>query len=195
MTIYAIYDPKTTYVCGCYDSEQYKSIDIEAKTITTKEGATCPFVEITKEEQELIPQKQMCVIDGVCQEYQPPALTEAELIKEAIEAKEAEINAQRDLNVNKSILHQQGGKDYYFKRSISAHLSWLFAGDKDSDTDYPADDNTIVRITKWHYKNITTHLGKRDNQEYILGRKRKDEVLKLTSVEAIKNYDITSIPE
>jgi hypothetical protein len=150
MKIYAIYDPETTYVCGCYDFEQYKSIDIAAKTITTKEGSTFPFIEITREEQELIPQKQMCVSDGVYQEYQPPKLTEEELIQEAKEAKKAEINAQRDANINKPIFHSQQGKDHYLKRSIASELSWLYAGNQETDSEWITEDNQIITITRWH---------------------------------------------
>ena len=116
-------------------------------------------------------------------------------LKEVKEAKKAEINAQRDTNINKPIFHSQQGKDHYLKRSIASELSWLYAGNQETDSEWITEDNQIITITKWNFRNISIHLGKRDTQEFILARKRKNEVEKLTSIEAVRAYDITSIPE
>jgi hypothetical protein len=169
------YDIETNLVKGYYpDSINYKSIPE-------------PYVEI--EDIEQINDKQMCVIDGVYQEFIKP---DSELLKDAKAKKKSEINDQRNKNMSASVLYRKNGVDHYLQSNVLSRISWLENGNKDIETEWVTDENEIITITKSDFKSISKHLGARDTQEAVLGRKRKDAVEKLTNIKDVEKYDITT---
>jgi hypothetical protein len=113
-------------------------------------------------------------------------------LDEVREIKKAEINAQRNRNMSASVLHTKNGVDHYLQSNVLSRISWLENGNKDIETEWVTDENEIITITKSDFKSISKRLGVRDTQEAVLGRKRKDAVEKLITVEAIEAYDITT---
>lgn len=88
------YNPETTFITGYYaDDGHFPNIIIyeDSKLLTHAEGNTQPYIEVLESDRML--DKQMCVIDGVYQEYTKP---EAELLSQAKLDKIAQIKINRD---------------------------------------------------------------------------------------------------
>jgi hypothetical protein len=128
---------------------------------------------------------------GINIKFMPEAY--ALLISYLKEEKKSEINAQRDVNVSRSVLCKIGGNDHYFQRDIKAQLVWKTA--KKSGTTYKwiTEGNEIVTLSVSDIESICNHIDLRDTIEHLQARKRKDAVNLLTTVEEVEAYDITTL--
>ena len=124
-------------------------------------------------------------------------------IMRAIEEKKAEINKQRDEETNKPVKFTKNGKVYSLSSNIKTRLAFLENGTRDLSTEWVADDNTFVEITKSEFKELTKEMGKYVSYQVWCARKRKDEVIALGKIKEgdnieekiteIENYDITKV--
>lgn len=188
------YDIETNLVKGYYpDSIKYKSIPE-------------PYVEI--EDIEQINDKQMCVIDGVYQEY---IKQDSELLKDAKTSKLADLKAYRDSELSKStpqtVTYEGNLANKVFDISPKEHLplfnsfiaklqraiDGLVEGDKTIPTRSFTDaSGTRLDLTIKDFKDLANHLDLRDEIEYNLYSKRRKTIESLTTVKAVEDYDITT---
>tara|TARA_R110000868_G_C10972986_1_gene771131 strand:- start:23407 stop:23922 length:516 start_codon:yes stop_codon:yes gene_type:complete len=124
-------------------------------------------------------------------------------LEQAVELKKAEINKQREEAVNRPVAFTKKGKVYNLSSNIKTRLAFLENGNRDLSTEWVADDNTFVEITKSEFKELTKKMGKDVSDQVGFARKRKDEVIALGVIEEgdnveeriteIENYDITKV--
>lgn len=119
-------------------------------------------------------------------------------LEKAKEVKKSQINKQRDNNKNENILFAIDNEDYYFQRDIVSQLAFVNAivsSDDIAISSWITADNSVVEITKSDLISICAHIKQRDDVEHYQARKRKDAVNALESIEAVENYDITTVYE
>lgn len=168
------YDSQTTLVKGYYpDSVKYPSIPE-------------PFIEIEDGKQDNT--KQMCVIDGVYQEYIKPLDVQLQ------EAKTSKI-AQLDINRNDFCLIPIEYQDNTYATTINAWaaISYLANGLSTLSTtaeypNYPQGDN--ITLTKQDFKNIA---GLIQIREMFSRDKRKDLMTQINACTTIEEVEAINI--
>lgn len=144
MKVKVKYNQQTTLVEGYFPSSlNYPNnvIDTESKTI---DGS--PYIEITEEQHQEALVKQMCVIEGVFQEYVTPNDV---LLKEGKASKIQETKTKRDIFLNSNIIVSTGE----YKATQTAKNLFFNAVNGRTATQFPmlwrlADDVTWVSLLK-----------------------------------------------
>jgi hypothetical protein len=187
------FDSETTLVNGYFvkGAKYFNNvIDEESKTI---DGF--PYIEI--EESQQINDKEMCVVDGVYQEYVKPTSI---LLAEAISTKKTEIKALRAKSLAADLLAKNiDGKAYYVKTDPEINLfssAMLMPDDSTRLWGCFCDDKKeLIELSKSDLLNIAHNYEERKNQEYNLCDKRRVEIDALATIEEVEAFDITKIYE
>jgi hypothetical protein len=119
--------------------------------------------------------------------------TYALLISYLKEEKKSEINAQRDVNMSRSVLCKINGVEHYFQRDLKAELSWKTTKNINRTYEWITEGNKIVTLSVSNIESICNHIDLRDTTESIQARKRKDALLILEAAKEIESFNITQI--
>ena len=180
------YDTETTLVKGYYpDSINYALIPE-------------PFIEIGDDAQVL--DKQMCVVDGVYQEYLKPLneqLQEAKLTKIA-QLKNNLINAKEGKTPKEGSLesYQIDGVFRTFKvklsdlATIGARVSRLEKAAVGTTAQWTDIDGNRLDLNLHQFESLRNHLDVRDQTLHMLYEQIKSEIKACTTLEQLEQIDI-----
>ena len=180
------YNPVSTLVLGYYPSSiNYSSIPE-------------PFIQIENDAQVL--DKQMCVVDGVYQEYVQPL---DEQLQEARTAKLAQlknnlINAKEGETPKKGSLesYQIDGVFRTFKVKISdlativARVSRLEKAAVGTTAQWTDIDGNRLDLNLQQFESLRNHLDVRDQTLHMLYEQIKSEIKACTTLEQIQQIEI-----
>lgn len=144
MIIKAKYNSETGKITGFYPEDiDYKNnvLNTDNKIIDGE-----PYIEISEEQHQAALSKQMCVEDGIFQEY---IESDDILILNAKAAKKAEIKSVRNTYLYKEIISNGN----FYKATRDAKLLFFSKINQMTDIQYPldwrlSDDITWVQLTK-----------------------------------------------
>ena len=189
MKIKTQYNPQTSLVCGYFpESKDYSLvvvIDEKNKTIDD-----LPYIEIEEADQVL--DKEMCVVDGVYQEYIEPL---EEALKKAKANKIIELKKARNtlLESKKFTIDVEGVScQFWLRNSDLSALQSRFASllDNEATRSWGAVDGSRVELNKPAYLSLIRHIT--DNDETVFGEyvRMKEEIESAPDLEALEEIDI-----
>jgi len=189
MKIKTQYNPQTSLVCGYFpESKDYSLvvvIDEQNKTIDD-----LPYIEIEEADQVL--DKEMCVVDGVYQEYIEPL---EEALKKAKANKIIELKKARNtlLESKKFTIDVEGVScQFWLRNSDLSALQSRFASllDNEATRSWGAVDGSRVELNKPAYLSLIRHIT--DNDETVFGEyvRMKEEIESAPDLEALEEIDI-----
>lgn len=207
------YNSETTLEEGYFpDNVNYPNNDIDTvnKTIDGQ-----PYIEIEADQQ--IISKQMCVVDGVYQEFIP---TPEVQLQEAKNSKIAQMKINRDANINKDYTSSQGneltynpstgiwdqGELFYFHFSVkltdstSTNPEVVLRAAGENDVIYSCDivDSSVEGEIRKGYinldatlsDNIGFHVRERTQKSIIWANTLEIEINACNTIEEVNNIDI-----
>jgi len=199
MKIKTQYNPQTSLVCGYFPENKDYSlsfvIDQRAKTISG-----LPYIEI--EELDQVLDKEMCVIDGVYQEYIKPLNLQ---IEEAKQEKLRELKSKRDDLLNNktfSITVDGVSCDFWLRESdlpaINGRINSLSKLDDAATITWGTVKGQRIALNKKAYDSLSRHIIVNDAQVRDLHAAKEKELEVLvkeesTTLEDIKNFNTNLI--
>jgi hypothetical protein len=197
MKIKTQYNPQTSLVCGYFpENKDYSlvfAIDEENKTIDD-----LPYVEIEEKDQVL--DKEMCVVDGVYQEYIKPLNLQ---IEEAKQEKLRELKSKRDEKLTKSIFTVSvDGVDcaFYLRTADLPRIkSKIEDLSNNTDTKTWGDVNgKRINLNKAFFETLKNDINANDETIWDLYGEKLEELEALaqeesTTLEDIKNFNTNLI--